>query len=72
MEALAVKSTAPARRRRTDWGPSYVLWWLAWLVVLFWPLLVGGLVFEVIWLVLAGTVAALAVTGRRQVARRRR
>lgn len=57
-------------RRRTDWGPTWAAWWLGWALLLFWPLCFGLIAVEVIWLVLAGGIAALAVTGRRKAARR--
>lgn len=45
---MGTNSRTP-RRRRSDWGPTYVLWWLMWLVILWWPMLVSP-VLEVFWL----------------------
>lgn len=42
-------NNARRSRRRSDWGPTYVLWWLMWLVILWWPMLVSP-VLEAVYL----------------------
>ena len=54
-----------------DSGPTWLAWWLGWVLLLFWPLCFGLVAVEVLWLVLVLGTAALAVSGRRKAARRR-
>jgi hypothetical protein len=63
-------SSAPRRGFLGEPGPTWLGWWVKWAVIFFWPLMFGLVAVEVVWLVLAGLVAALAVTGRRRARRK--
>jgi len=52
-------------RRRRDPGPAWLLWWIGWAFLLFWPLAMGWWPLEILWLAVLGLVTGLAVTGRR-------
>jgi hypothetical protein len=56
-----------ARKRRTDWGPTWVAWWLLWFIILFGPLalnpIVGG-IWIACWATFGGALIRQKLTRR--------